>query len=423
MEKQLIEICKTQIQERYFAQKTDLAQRDFLYLIELMEERSGILVSLSTLKRIWKGKYVRLPQVQTLNALVSILDYDNWNEYKLAQQKSTPELSQNLEKSRIKLPLIFTILSLTLIAFASIYFLFTQPDSASAPEFFIPDSLIFSADKTVTSGVPNTVIFSYDLSEAKADSFSIQRSWNPAHRTLIDPANSYFTEIYYYPGLHKAKLMANDSIIREEEILIRSEGWLAVLDDVKRPTPIYLPLDENRKGILSVSPETYEKINLDNMQDYYLSYYYIQPFDRIQHEHYEIKVRLRITENTDNICPFIHLRVIDETDVSFLTLVEKGCEANANLKMDSIYYSGRDHDLSELGVDLSEWQELQLVNSNGEANIYINKRKVFSSSIASHRGHITGLILTFNAHGEVDEVCLKDLEGGAKFLENFDQEK
>ncbi|MEM9889129.1 MAG: hypothetical protein AAF849_24865 [Bacteroidota bacterium] len=419
MEKQLIETCKTQIQQRYFAQKINLTQRDFFYLIELIEERSGILVSLSTLKRIWKGKYVRLPQVQTLNALVSILDYDNWNEYKLAQQKSTLELSQNSEKSRIKLPLIFTILALTLIAFVSIYFLFTRTESISDTTFYIPESLSFSADKTVTSGVPNTVIFSYDLSEAKADSFSIQRSWNPAHRTLIDPTNTHFTEIYYYPGFHKAKLMANDSIIREEEILIQSEEWLATFSTMDNPIPAYLPLD--KKGTLSIKPESYEKAGLDLRQDYYLSYYFIQPFNGIFHDHYELETRLKIENFAQKVCPFVQMRIIDETDVSFVTLVEKGCEGNANIKIDDTFLSGRDHDLSSFGLDLSKWQQLRVVVKEEAADIFINAGKVLSSAAQTERGRIVGFIVICNAPCAMDYIRLKDSSTGMMFSDEFDQ--
>ncbi|MEM1325970.1 MAG: hypothetical protein AAGI23_08460 [Bacteroidota bacterium] len=420
MEKQLIETCKTQIQQRYFPNQPDLAQRDFLYLTELMEERSGILVSLSTLKRIWKGNYARLPQMQTLNALVSILDYESWNEYKLAQHENGLTLPRKAQKKSWA-PIILTAIGLSIVIFGGGYYTYLWYIFRESNTFHIPDeSIHFSANKTVTSGVPNTVIFSYDLSKAKADSFSIQRTWNPAHRTLIDPKNNHFTEIYYYPGIHKAKLMANDSVIRETEISIQSEGWLAILDDMENATPTYLPLDENAIGKLSVSTETYKKVKLDDIENYYLSYFLIQPFDSIQHEHYELKTKFRITEDTDNICPFAQLRVVDETDVSFVTLVQKGCEANANLKLDGTYQSGRDNDLSALGVDLSEWQELRIVNSEGKTNVFINEEKVFSSSIPTNGGHITGLIFTFNTPGEVDQVQLKDLESGAHFLEGFD---
>ena len=325
MEKQLIETCKAQIHQRYFLTKTNLVQRDFMYLTELMEERSDILVSLSTLKRIWKGNYARLPQMQTLNALVSILDYDNWHEYKLAQHENGLVLPQNSEKNKIRLPLILAVLGLTLLAFSGTYFLFIQSESIPDEGLYIPDIPTFSANKTVTSGVPNTVIFSYDLSAARADSFSIQRSWNPAHRTLIDPTNTHFTEIYYYPGFHKAKLIANDSVIREEEILIQSEEWLATFSTMENPIPTYLPLDKERT--LSIKPETYQRAGLDLLQDYYLSYYFIQPFDSIFHDHYELETRLQIDNFTQKVCPFVQIRIIDEMDVSFITLVEKGCEA------------------------------------------------------------------------------------------------
>jgi hypothetical protein len=47
--------------------QTDHDGQDLEYLCERIEESSGILISLSTIKRILNGQYNRLPQVATLN--------------------------------------------------------------------------------------------------------------------------------------------------------------------------------------------------------------------------------------------------------------------------------------------------------------------------------------------------------------------
>ena len=50
-----------------------------------------------------------------------------------------------------------------------------------------PDQYYFDAQKTVAAGIPNTVIFKYDVSNVAADTFYIQQSWNEDHKVTIDP--------------------------------------------------------------------------------------------------------------------------------------------------------------------------------------------------------------------------------------------
>src|SRR5687768_18582830 len=62
-----------------------LRQRDLEYLADQIEERSGIKLSISTLKRFWKKDYNQTPHPSTLDALVSVLDFRDWQEFKLKQ--------------------------------------------------------------------------------------------------------------------------------------------------------------------------------------------------------------------------------------------------------------------------------------------------------------------------------------------------
>ena len=50
-----------------------LKQRDFEYLARLIEEKSKVRLSLSTLKRLWKDDYAQEPHASTLDAVVSVL--------------------------------------------------------------------------------------------------------------------------------------------------------------------------------------------------------------------------------------------------------------------------------------------------------------------------------------------------------------
>ena len=89
-----ITLCKRLIEEKFHFEKErgTLRQRDLEYLADCIEEKSAIKLSLSTLKRVWKKDYVQSPHPSTLQALVSVLDYKDWQEFK-RQQLSVPELA------------------------------------------------------------------------------------------------------------------------------------------------------------------------------------------------------------------------------------------------------------------------------------------------------------------------------------------
>src|ERR1700761_1740274 len=58
------------------------SNQDFLQLSEHIREKTGVMISHVTLKRIWgKVKYESLPNTHTLNTLVQFLGYENWRDF------------------------------------------------------------------------------------------------------------------------------------------------------------------------------------------------------------------------------------------------------------------------------------------------------------------------------------------------------
>jgi len=414
-----LEKCLKEIEVRYFPKKTSngfgLKQRDFELLIDLIEKQSGITLSLSTIKRLWKKEYRSSPHPHTLNALAALLDFEDWYAYSNAK-KLVPMTVPNTRVSRkyVWVLALFVLLALTSLVF------WRSPGKAVKKLFYISPNISFEVDKTVTSGVPNTVIFSYDLRESVADSFFIQRSWNPTTRTLIDPKEKYLTEVYYFPGFHWARLMADDSVIREKRIHVKTEGWLATakykhLDKV----PVYLNKDNlEQNGTLRISEKNFNKSGFDLTKEKVVSYYNIREFDGIGSDHFMIEARLKMDEITD-VCSIAEMVIIDEQGASWVSITNKGCEGNLRLKVGNTNVSGINNDLSGLGTELTTWQRFRLIIDNDRAKIYLNDNLVRDMSVETGRGGIMGLIFTFTGNGVIDYVQLQDLESNQSYLEEF----
>lgn len=415
----MLQRCKKDIETKYFKEKIrkggKLSQRDFELLIDLMEKRSDVRLSLSTIKRIWKANYTTVPHQHTLNALAGLLDFEDWHAYTSHGRAST-KASKNSTSSINKKPVVLAIAILIGLMLAS--FIILLPKKGGALN--IPRDITFTADKTLVNGVPNTVIFNYDLKEAVADSFLIQRSWNPEARTLIDKTNTYLTEVYYFPGFHWAKLIANDSIIAKQRIHVTTKGWLATAKhDRLDKIPVYLNRDTLAiDGKLQVSKKNFKDSGFDNTKEMVLSYYNINELKNMDSGNFEIGARVKMVQSK-TACPYIELAIIDEKDISWFPITEKGCEGTLSLKVGDTYVSGEKNDLSEFGTEINQWNTIRLLVENQMANLYVNENLAFQVPLMDIRGNIMGIAFHFTGEGVVDYIRLKDLKSGMTYNEEF----
>ncbi len=417
MKNEYIHTCLTKIEERYFPEKQvggkALSQRDFEFLIERIEEKSGAKVSLSTMKRLWKRDYDYRPHQYTLNALAGLLDFEDWYAFTVSYKSTLKVTKTNPSNNVIKLSV--TVISINLVL---AFLVILLPKKRVVP--YLPKDIAFTADKTLVTGVPNTVIFNYDLKGAIADSFSIQRSWNPNTRTLVDRTGTYLTEVYYLPGFHWAKLMANDSIIARQRVHVTTKGWLATakynrLDKV----PVYLNKDTLVfDGQLQVSKKNFKDSGFDNSKEMVLSYYNINEFENIDIRYFEIEARIKMVRSK-TVCPFMELAIIDEKDISWFPITEKGCEGTLSLKLGDTFISGEKNDLSKFGTDIDQWNTIRLKVEDQIASLYVNGNLVYQLSSRETRKYIMGIMLHFTGEGVVDHVRLKDLKSGITYNDDF----
>ncbi|MEC7265203.1 MAG: hypothetical protein VXW38_15800, partial [Bacteroidota bacterium] len=99
-----IALCKKLLEEKFsFGNGHGYTQKDLEQLSTYIEEHTGYYISLSTLKRVWKGGYKTQPQLATLNALVQVLGYKNWQDFKLQHKKTIATEDKNPPKSKTPL--------------------------------------------------------------------------------------------------------------------------------------------------------------------------------------------------------------------------------------------------------------------------------------------------------------------------------
>ncbi|MEZ5042803.1 MAG: hypothetical protein R2828_23110 [Saprospiraceae bacterium] len=406
-----LECCKRLIKEKFSLgnEQGEIRRRDLAFLIEEIAEQAGVKISLSTLKRIWKSDFSQTPQVATLNALVTILGYEDWHAFKSKYQLLSLEEPKSVHW-RFSFP-TWALLPIALLAVIPLL-MFSSNQHEPTSGVAVNGEVLFSANKTLDIGTPNTVIFNYDISGVKADSFFIQQTWNPQNKIPIQPEFNYKSCIYYTPGFHHAKLVANETVIKELLVNIVTDGWFPLVKyQLTDPIPIYVTNEAIKKGT-ALKMERADLLNagVDIGKDFLLRYYNIQDFNDTPSNQFDFETRFRCDSLLQPVCPSMRILIICESGVYYMPLIRQGCEANLEFYIGGEYRSGGSHDLSALGTDVYQWQDLRLNISQGMVSVYLNGRQLYNFPNQVDVGKIKGLIYTFNTLGEVASVRLENLE-------------
>ena len=433
------------------------SNQDFLQLSELIRERTGVTISHVTLKRIWgKVKYDSLPNTHTLNTLVQFLGYENWRDFSVrkgaADTNHTPSITNHdpsdphqtspslpdaaySQVSAIKLQppggndpnpekedpettregrmrtIIWMSLPLAVILLI-LLFLHGQQPAPQAQDY------AFSSKKVVSTGVPNSVIFDYEASRAPDDSVVIQQSWDTTRRVKVPKNARQYTSVYYYPDFYHATLQVHNKVVKSQNLLIKSNGWLPLI--VQSPVPVYFPkeeaisggkmsltLDQIRQKNIPLQPEP-PTVMFSNVND----------FGEIYSDHFTFETSLKNDyAEGSSVCQLTHVYILCEGTAIWVPLVAKGCVSTVDLFFTYFYTSGTREDLSNFGVDFKDYVKLRIDSDSGRAKIFINDKLAYTVPRHIIRSKIIGFDFAFQGTGSVDYVTLTN--GKVSYKENF----
>src|SRR5688500_1353932 len=88
-----------------YSDLASMTQRDFDHIGEQLRQKSGILISGTTVKRLAYGEFSRLPQIATLNAIANYFNYKTWQDYKADKIRNGPPAKEPAKKVKPKFSL------------------------------------------------------------------------------------------------------------------------------------------------------------------------------------------------------------------------------------------------------------------------------------------------------------------------------
>jgi hypothetical protein len=414
-EHELVGICITELCEKAgFGDTAHLVQRDLLYLSESIESKTGVLISLSTIRRLLIGQFSRLPQIATLDAISLYLGYSNWQEFKISKVAPTNGSANN--RSSHIFPKVKWQIGGGLLIFIALGLLAIMKNETHRLGNL--DKAHFSALKVTGNDLPNTVIFSYNIDSVTADSFFIQQSWDKKRRVKIAKNSHTLTDIYYEPGYHTAKLIANDQIIKTLDISIPTDRWFFYAQKSFGSQPSYInPVKSPENGLIQLTDEDLKSNRIDiQNENQYLMVYFPSRIESTS-DNFTLRFKIKVNPLKNDFCPYFMSEVFCQKHFMYFNSTLNGCVSLLGVEFGEKNLSGKTNDLSALGSNVKAWNWVEIAVKNKNMEIRINEREVFSAIYKESCGLITGLGFISNGLCQVDSIDLKTIDGKAVFMQ------
>ena len=406
--------------------------QDFINLSEQIRERTGVTLSHVTLKRIWgKVKYDSLPNTYTLDTLANFIGFSGWRSFVATHQKNRngvatledvvlePQPGQakpvvtdghkNQRKTLLPLFAIATIVTALVVTYLSI---------KRTPPAIIFSDYTFSSKTVVTQGLPNSVIFNYDATKAPGDSVIIQQSWDKKLQQKVSKNQHQYTSIYYYPDYYRAKLIVNNQLVKQHNLLIRSNGWVSAV--TLRPVPVYFDsVDVIKNGKMGISAQQIKNKNIQ-MEPTPPGVFFgnVKDFGPIYSDDFVFETSLKNDYHEGAAaCQQTHIYILCQGTAIGIPLCAKGCVSDVDFVFTDFFKSGKTHDLSIFGVDFSKYIKVRVESHNGVGKVYLDDKLVYTVDKYITRTKIIGIEYSFQGTGSVDYVKLSN--GKVNYEDNF----
>lgn len=393
----LLQKCRKEIEHSLnWIDSNQWQHKHFESLSDLVFDKTKVCLSPLTLKRIWgKVKYDSKPSASTLDALARFLDYNSWIEYQsINRQKPLKQRRSGYVLNKKILITTSIVIGITLLIFGALKMI---------PSFDTKDYSEFEFSfESLSSGIPNTVYFKYNVKNTDADSVIIQQSWDPKLHHLVDKEKTDFSCIYYYPGYYNAKLVLDNNVVAQQDLLVGSNGWLGIMH--KEPIPTYLPLAQiYESNSLSIKEAHLVEAGFDlKNQIPMTTINIVKEFDGLFGDNFELSAHFEQTyAKGEAVCQHSGVFVMCTNDYFYIPFSIKGCVNELQMHIPGKTLNAWEEDLRYLGIENNQGISLRLKVTDGVLNLNINNHQSFMDTLTVNPGRVVGVQIAFHGPGQV----------------------
>ncbi len=401
---------------------------DFEKLTDLIIAKTGVQLSVSTLKRIWgKVSYNNAPSLTTLDTLAAFLDHTNWRAYQqqfrppanptpiflpepaealAAVPGENPEAVIRPQSSTIKRKRLLYIVAGMLVILVLIGFMTAQRKTKPDPAKFS-----FALNKVMSEGVPNSVVFTYDATAATTDSVYIVQTWDISRKTLVPKDRHEHSAIYYYPGYFRTRLIIDGEVVKSHDLMITSAGWLGLIEN--NPVPFYFKKEEFIKSDrVEVDTSTLRAYQLSlHPQAPKIRFFNQRDLGTLQSDRFTFETKLKNDFSAGTgACQSVQVLIQCKNDIIIIPLAAKNCIGDIWLAACGTGITSKEADLSKFGADLNQWTTLRVESRNKQMSFFVNGVQAYSLTFPNDPTGIVGLQYRFNGVGAVKDTWFRDGE-------------
>ena len=226
-------------------------------------------------------------------------------------------------------------------------------------------------------------------------------------RTAVSKGQHQHSCLYYFPDYYKAKFIIGNKVVKEHDLLIKSDGWLTAVET--KPAPVYFKKEEVlENGKMALSIEKIKSKNIEMLPKAPLVLYSnVQDFGKIYSDDFTFETALKNDyKDGASVCQTTRIYVLCENTVFWIPLSTKGCIAENDLYVPDKLISGEKEDLSAFGVDFQDFIKVKMISKGYQLKIWVNNALAFQYDKKLIKAKIIGIDFTFEGTGSVDYVKL-----------------
>ena len=388
----------------------NFTESDFEYIKDTIYANTDILLSSRTIRRLYdayvknQGNY--MPRMDTKNAFAKQSGYKNWRDY--MQHKSTSKGEKEIVEERKGVKLILQNKKIILYAFV----LLTLAVCIKVLNPTKEPTFSFSSAQTTGYPVFNLSI-DYDISNFK-DSVKLY-CWKTTDKYL-DPSKNVWADNFYKPDVKRYQLVHNQKVLKEIPFLIQSKGWEYAVRDGTSGNYKYKPIKKHDGKAFSDSTDVSEK-NIQDTTMMSTSFINFRKYG-VSLDCCFVKIRMNIDANTKSGCNYIKFDLRGEKNDIRVTLVDSGCQSNAQLQASDINIYGRSAHLDNLQTTFDQNKSVMFMIRNKKVSIY-SHGKIAALEYHDTLGELWGIMSISSGHQHIDYVEVLSQDSVPVYSENF----
>lgn len=156
-----------------------------------------------------------------------------------------------------------------------------------------------------------------------------------------------------------------------------------------------------------------------NEADFSLRHYNIRDFKGVDAENFILRMSLKNSvKEGSSICQETTLFIFCEKGMMIIPFSALGCISNLKMIVGDKFIDGMNNDLSDLGIDLDSFQNIEIKSS--DKNIFIKTSKsTFKVNYSNPLNGIKGFMIEFKGSGAINKFELLNGQGDKTYSGDF----